>query len=209
MRKGVILNFKKLRILNYVNLNKIYILLCVLFIGGIAIGSIIYSKNESIAKFSQNFFEDYLSLHNNKTWISTLVISFLKYLLVLLLYFLSGTSMLGIAVVPFLTLWQGIFYGSVSSYLYAAYTLKGIAFNAIILVPQSIIFIICSFFAARASIDYSLIMVRLTLPKSKPANIYNDFRKYCGKFIVFCGISILTAVIDLILNIFFLHYFNF
>ena len=208
MRKGVIVNLKRFKLFDYVTLNKIFILLCVLFIAGIATGSAIYPKNATLADFSKNLFGSYTALHS-KPWIQSLAISFVKYLIVLLFYFLSGTSMLGVAVVPFLTFWQGIMFGNISSYLYATYALKGIAFNAIILVPPSIIFTICSFFAARESIDFSLLMAKLTLPKSKPANIYTDFRKYCGKFIIFVGISLLASVTDLVLNLLFLHFFEF
>lgn len=208
MRKGLIVNLKRLKLFDYVTLNKIFILLCVLFIAGITVGSVIYQKNTSIVEFSKNIFENYIKIHN-KSWISVLFASFSKYLIILLLYFLSGTSMLGVAIVPFLIFWQGIVCGNLSSYLYATYALKGIAFNAIILVPPSIIFTICCFFAARESINFSLLLAKLTLPKSKPANIYTDFRKYCGKFIIFIIFLILTAVADLVLNLLFLHFFSF
>lgn len=209
MRKGVIVNLKRFKFLEYVTLNKIFILLCAMFIAGIAIGSVIYPKNGTLAELSKNLFADYIALHNSSSFFEKLFGGFLKYFIVLLLYFLSGTSMLGVAVVPFLTAWQGILFGNISSYLYAEHTLKGIAFNAIILVPPSIIFTICCFFAAKESINFSLLMARLTLPKSKPANIYTDFRKYCGRFIIFVGVSLIAAIADIVLNLLFLHFFEF
>lgn len=209
MRKGVIVNLKRFKFLDYVTLNKIFILLCIAFIAGIAIGSVIYPKNEALANFSKTIFLDYVSLHNGGSFFNKLFIGFAKYIVVLLLYFLSGTSMLGVAIVPFCAVWQGIMFGNISSYLYTEYALKGIAFNAIILVPPSIIFTICSFFAAKESINFSLLMAKLTLPKSKPANIYTDFRKYCGKFIIYFGVSAIAAITDIILNLLFLHFFEF
>ena len=194
MSRGVILNLKKLKLFDYLTLNKILILLCALFIAGIAVGSAVFSKN---------MFESYISTHQNKHWFYVLISSFAKYMFVLLLYFLSGTSMLGVAVVPVVTFWQGVIAGSVSSYLYSCYSLKGVAFNAVILVPPSIIFTICCFFAAKESIGFSLFMAKLTLPKSKPASMYNDFRKYCGKFIIFAVALIFTAIADLVLNLLF------
>ena len=209
MSRGVILNLIKLKLFEYLTLNKILILLCALFIAGIAVGSAVFSKNNSLAEFSKNMFESYISTHQNKHWFYVLISSFAKYMFVLLLYFLSGTSMLGVAVVPVVTFWQGVIAGSVSSYLYSCYSLKGVAFNAVILVPPSIIFTICCFFAAKESIGFSLFMAKLTLPKSKPASMYNDFRKYCGKFIIFAVALIFTAIADLVLNLLFLHFFDF
>ena len=50
MSRGVILNLKKLKLFDYLTLNKILILLCALFIAGIAVGSAVFSKNNSLAK---------------------------------------------------------------------------------------------------------------------------------------------------------------
>ncbi len=209
MRKGIIVNLKRFKLLDYVTLNKVFILLCVLFITGITVGSVIYPKNLTIAEFAKNFFENYITVHNSNSFFKKLFVCFLKYLVVLLLYFLSGTSMLGVAVIPFLTVWQGIAFGNVSAYLYAEHALKGIAFNAIILVPPSIIFTICTFFAAKESINFSLLLAKLTLPKSKPANIYTDFRKYCARFIIFVAVSFVASMADVALNLLFLHFFDF
>ena len=44
MKKGIILNFKQLKLLDYVLINKIFIILCAFFIAGIIIGSLLYEK---------------------------------------------------------------------------------------------------------------------------------------------------------------------
>lgn len=208
MRKGLIVNLKRFKLFDYVTLNKIFILLSVFFISGITIGSVLYSKSTNLMQLSKSLFENYIEIHN-KHWLSVFGSTFFKCFIVLVLYFLSGTSMLGVATVPFLVLWQGIIFGSISSFLYSGYALKGIAFNAIILVLPSIIFTLCCFSAARESINFSLLFARLTLPKSKPANIYTDFRKYCGKFLIIVCISLLSVLVDLFLNLLFLHFFEF
>lgn len=208
MRKGLTVSLRKLKMLNYVTLNKIFILLCLFFICGITIGSAIYSKNEYLIKLSKSVFDNYLTVHT-KHWAYVLSVTFFKLFAVLTLYFLSGTSMLGIVVVPFLMLWQGIISGNLSSFLYTTYELKGIAFNAVILLPPSIIFTLCSFSAARESINFSLLLAMLTMPKSKPANIYTDFRKYCGKFIIILSVTLSSSILDLILNLLFLNFFDF
>ena len=209
MKKGVILNFKKLRVLDYVNLNKIFLLLCLLFTIGITVGCAVFSKNEWLADISKELFADYISIHNEGSFLSKFGNCFLKYFIFLFLYFVFGTSMLGVAIAPFLTIWQGILFAGMTSYLYAEYSLNGIAFNAIILIPPSIIFYICSFFAARESISFSLIFAKLTLPRSKPANIYIDFKKYCCKYLIFIAVTVFSVVTDIILNILLSNFFNF
>lgn len=209
MRKGIIVNLKKFKLLDYMNLNKIFILLTVMFVAGIAVSAAIYNKNPALAGFSKKLFNDYILLHTNVSFIKKFFSCFVKYVVILFIYFLFGTSMLGVAVVPFLTFWQGIIVGSISAHLYTVYALKGIAFNAIVMVPSSIIFTICTFFAAKESIGFSLLMAKLTLPNSKPASMYTDFRKFCAKFVIIIGVLILNAVVDVVLNMLFLKFFNF
>ncbi len=209
MRKGIILDFKKIKFLNFIKINKIFVLLSIIFVLGIFIGAFVFNKNELFFDYSKKLFETTVILHKSYTWFSILISSFLKYFSLLFLFFISGTSMFGIVIIPFISLWQGIVYGSLSSYLYSSYSLKGIAYNAIILMPPAIIFTVCSFLAARDSIDFSLLLAKLSLPKSRPTNIFFDFKKFCGKFIIFICISFFSSVTDLILNSLFINLFNF
>ena len=117
--------------------------------------------------------------------------------------------MLGVAITPFITIWQGIIIGSVTSYLYSSYNLYGIAFNAIVFIQPLCIFTLCSFFAAKQSIDLSLSIARLTLPKSRPVNLYVIFKNYSIKYLVFIGVILLCVIIEIILNVLFLKFFNF
>lgn len=209
MKKGMIVNLKHLRVINYVNLNKIFILLCVSFITGIVIGSCVYSDNTVLAAFSEKFISRYVLIHTEKSVFKQIFTSFTKLIFVLILHFLFGTSIFGIVANPFLIAWQGILFGNISSYLYTEYSLKGIAFNAVIFVPPLLIFTICSFFAAKESINFSFRIVKLTLPKNRPMHLYNDFKNYCGRFLIFVLFSVLSSVIDVILNLLFLHFFEF
>ena len=209
MKKGIILNFKQLKLLDYVLINKIFIILCAFFIAGIIIGSLLYDDSNFLMQNTKVFFDSFIKTHTNNRLFSRFFICCIKYILVLVLYFLSGASMLGVAITPFITIWQGIIIGSVTSYLYSSYNLYGIAFNAIVFIPPLCIFTVCSFFAAKQSIDLSLSIARLTLPKSRPVNLYVIFKNYSIKYLVFIGIILLCVIIEIILNVLFLKFFNF
>jgi len=209
MRKGIIVNLKRVKILDYVTLNKIFILLCGIFILGIVLGTTVLSKNSFLSQNAEYFIDYFFQLHNNNLFFKKLLLCSLKYIAVILLYFLSGTSMLGVAVTPFITLWQGIFIGCITSYVYATHGLNGIAFNAIILIPSSIIFIMCCFFAAKYAIDFSLSIAKLTLPQSKATSLYIQFKDYCFKYLIFVAMSLICSTLEIILNLLFLNFFNF
>ena len=188
MRKGIIVNLKRFKILDYVTLNKIFIVLCIVFIVGIAIGSIVFSKNNWLSQTTESLFKSYILVHSGNAFFKKLLVCFSRYLIVLVLYLL---------------------FGSLSAQLYSSHGLSGIAFNAIILIPSAVIFTICCFFAARYAIDFSLLIAKLTLPRSKPASLYINFKNYCVKFLIFIVVSLICAIIDIVLTLLFLKFFNF
>lgn len=209
MRKGIIVNLKRFKTFDYVNLNKIFLVLCAVFIGGIVIGCTSFSKNGWLLKTAESFLKNYISVQSEYKFLKKFSAFAFRYLALLAMYFLSGTSMLGVAVAPFVTLWHGIFWGSVSSYLYANYKLTGIAFNAIILIPPTAIFAVACFFAAKYSLNFSLSVAKLTLPRNKPASLYTDFKNFCIKYLILVSVSVLCAAIEVVLNLLFLKLFNF
>ncbi|MBR5472811.1 MAG: hypothetical protein IKU82_02360 [Clostridia bacterium] len=209
MRKGIIVNLKRVKILDYVTLNKIFIALCGIFILGIALGTTVLSKNNFLSQNAEHLINNYIELHNGNLFFKKLLLCSLKYFAIIILYFLSGTSMLGVAVTPFITLWQGIIFGCITSYIYSTHGLNGIAFNAIILIPSSIFFIMCCFFAAKYAINFSLAIAKLTLPQSKASSLYMQFKDYCIKYLIFAAMSLICSTLEIILNLLFLKFFNF
>ncbi len=209
MKKGIIVNLKRFKLLDYVTQNKIFIVLCVLFIVGIALGATVLSDTTWLTQYTESLFNKTINIHTQNTFFQKFISCFLHYIIVLILYFISGASMLGIAVTPFITVWQGIFIGSVISFLYASHGLTGIAFNAIILIPPLAIFVVCCFFAARYAIDFSLDIAKLVLPKCRPANLYFNFKTYCSKYLILLSLTLICCFIEIILNTLFLKFFNF
>lgn len=209
MKKGIILNFKRFDLLNYVTQNKILILLCIIYIIGIVVGCIALSDDNWILKFAKSFLDDYTTLHSSASFFSKFLNCLVRYVSILVLYFLSGASMLGIALTPFITLWIGIFFGTIASRLYALYGIGGIAFNAIIIIPPAVLFILVCFFAAKHSIDFSLMIAKLTLPHSKPINLFISFKNYCSKYLIFLIFILASILLEIFLNLLFLDFFNF
>ena len=209
MKKGMILNFKRFRLLDYVTQNKLLILLCVIYIIGIVIGCVALSEDNWILKFAKTFLNDFINLHTGATFFNKLLNCFLRYFSVLVLCFLTGASMLGVALTPFITLWLGIFFGAISSRLYTLYGIGGIAFNAIIIIPPVVLFVLVCFFAAKHSIEFSLTIAKLTLPHSKPMNLFVGFKNYCSKYLIFLIFILVSSILEIVLNLLFLKFFNF
>lgn len=209
MKKGIILNFKRFKLLDFVTINKIFLLMTLFYVVGILFGSSFLSNESEITSISKSFLERFLSIHKNNGFFEKIFSCFFQYFFILILYFLSGTLMFGVVITPFIIMWQGLVVGNIVSFIYSSYGIGGVAFNATILIAPMSIFAICCLLAAKNSIEFSLCIAKLTLPKSRPANLHVGFKLYCIKYLTFLGIALLCALIEIILNVLFLKFFNF
>ena len=209
MKKGIILNLRWIKLRDYVTLNKVLLSLTLLFVVGIILGSVWLSEDSWITKFSKSLFEDFVVVHSTYGFLNKFFTCFLQYVFILLLYFITGTLMLGVAIIPFIIVWQGIVLGNIISYIYSQHGISGIAFNAIILITPISIFVICTFIAAKESINFSLNIAKLTLPKGRAANLNSAFKDFCTKYTILVGITVICVLIEIILNVLFLKFFNF
>lgn len=208
MQKGTVLSLKSTKIIDFIAKNNILVILVVMLIAGITCGTFTVGKFEILKNYSENYIAQFIADRTNASFITIAFNSFMASMLMLLAVFASGTSMLGVVLIPVLSVLRGMLYGSVAATLYASYSLKGIAFNAVMVIPTSIIFIIALLLASRESIKFSLIIVKISLPRSPAVNLYQDFKNYCGRYIFICLVALLSALTDAVLSRSFLSDFT-
>ena len=56
---------------------------------------------------------------------------------------------------------------------------------------------------------FSSVLLRLTMPKSRPVNVSGEFKIYCGKYFIVIILSILSALIDAVVSVSFIKFFSF
>jgi len=112
------------------------------------------------------------------------------------LTFILGCCVFGVAIIPFSAFLSGLEYGGLLALLYSEYTLKGIAFNTVAVLPSAVIFLTGLILSARESIWFSLKFIRLTFPKTQPLNLSADFKYYFGRYLKFTVIIIVSALLD-------------
>ena len=208
MRRSTVVNLNRVKFAQFLGKNHLIILLTLMFVFGVAGGSVTIAKSQNILKLSEYFLNIYLSQRTGVSFFSVLFGSFFTSLLTLLFVFVSGASMLGVITVPIWVALRGFLYGTVSSYLYSEYSVRGIAFNAVMVIPSAIVFVISFLLAAKESVKFSVIMAKLTLPRSKPVNLYIDFRNYCARYTFFCVAILISALIDAVLSCSFIKFFQ-
>lgn len=204
MRKGKVLSIKNFKLTEFVTKNNILAVLVVLIIAGVSVGIFTESRIQVLSNYSTTYVERFIALRSGESFLSVALSSFMSSALVLLMLFAAGTSMLGVILVPFIAALIGLFYGGISALLYSEYSVKGIAFNAVLIVPSAFVFLIALLLAGRESMRFSLLMAKMTLPGSPSVNLAFDFKNYCGRYLFIAFILLASALTDAVLSCSFL-----
>lgn len=206
---GKVLYLKKFKGIEFLRKNRVLLLMSLLFIIGIIISVTVYSEGTKISALLTKIFNYYISKRSGAKFAKVFLTSILGYLSVIALYFIFGTSMMGLAIIPIFTLTLGFLSGGISSVLYSQYALKGVAFNALIVIPPALVFLISLFFCAKESLCLSLSISKLTLYKGSASSLYEDFKKFCGKYLLMIFFLIAAALLDSTLSRLFIKFFDF
>lgn len=209
MKASRVVSLKKLGFINYILKNRIILILCILFTVGIAIGVFGYSSAETPKQIADNSISSFLQNRQGKSFIRMFLASFMTEMLLVIICFLCGASLMGVATVPIFISVCGFFYGNFSTFLFLNYALKGIAFNAVLLLPPTLILFIGLTFAAQESILFSLQLAKTTLPKNRPVNLSLEFKNYCGKYLLICCVVLFSSLCDSLLSKTLMAYFDF
>ena len=120
---------------------------------------------------------------------------FFEWLPFLLLIFVFGLGIAGLAVVPVFVLAKGIHYGIIAGYLYNVFSFKGIVCVLIMIIPPTVIAAFGMFFSAETSFRFSLRLTRYCMPHPPEGYIYPRLIGYCKRFTLLLFVAFLAALI--------------
>ncbi len=209
MRKSAIVNLNSSKFVTTFKQNYLVIIFSVVYVLGIILGTFFVSKNTSISAVTSDTFSDYLISRQSVGFFKIFLTSFSDLLPFALAVFLCGTSLVGVALIPVALAFKGITLGAFSGYLYSTYLLKGIAFNALMLIPTNLIAAVALIVCGRISFDFSLVLIRASIPRGQSVNLYNNFQTYCKSFAISLVFFVLSALIDALMSVGFMKLFTF
>ena len=209
MRKSAIVNLNSSKFINTLRLNYLVIIFSVVYIIGIALGTLLVSKNSALSTAAATTFSGYLGSRQSVGFFKIFLNSFLDLLPVALAVFLCGTSLVGVALIPLAISFKGITLGVLSGYLYSTYLLKGIAFNALLLIPTNLVAALALIICGKISYNFSLVLIKASLPRGQAVNLYNDFQNYFKSFLISLTLFCLSALLDALMSVGFMKLFTF
>ena len=194
-------------IINYVSNNiKEYILITLLFIIGILVGVIIInncddSQNTEISNYITEFINKFKDTSNiDKT---SLIMSSIKSNIILtIIIWISGTTVIGVPIVLTVILFRGLCLGyTISAITYTLGTGKGILFSLISLCAQNILFI-----PALLSLGVSSIKLYKSIIKDRrKENIKVEIVRHTAFSGIMLIVLIISSLIENIISINLLH----
>ena len=209
MRRGRVLNLSGCKkITDFLKINNTLIVLTAFFILGFSIGIFTLGKSEFLDSFNLNRVVNFVGERTNTPFLKIVFDSFLNALLFMLLIFISGTSIIGAIITPSIICVKGYLYGSFTAQLYSEYSLKGIAFHSIIIIPSAIFLILALILACREAIKFSFVLGKLTFPTTMPINLSFDFKNYCVRNLLLSILVLFSALIDAMISCNLLSKFN-
>lgn len=208
MQKGRVFSLKRFGLLEVLNKNAFLLTILLFLVVGIILGVFLFDDISKITDYADDFITEFVDLRTNNAFLKIFSSSFFSSIMFLFLFFVLGASIFGIVTIPIALTAKGFLQGAVSAYLYSEYGLKGIAFNAVIYIPSTIIFIIILLLASKESISFSLKISSLTIPKTLPLNLAYDFKNYSIKYLLFVLATVFSAVVDAMLSLGLMKYFS-
>ncbi len=200
MQKGRVLRLQCGGVFDFFRKNLFLLSVIIIFTIGFLVGIFGFDSIKSLKNFSDDYISDYISLRTGYGFGGIFVNSLMEFLSLMFVMFLLGTSLFGVITVPCAILIKGILSGGITSYLYSFHGLKGIAFNAVILIPPTIIFLIILLVSSRESVRFSIKLSSLTLSRTLPFNLSSDFKDYTVKYLILSASTLVCAFIDAIIS---------
>lgn len=179
-----------------------FVLICFGFIISLCIGSFAVSICDDGAYFGlSEYFENYLRFSVESSFADIFLYSSLSFLLLILINCILGLCVIGSFVNSLFIFVFGFGIGAVSSYIYCVYSLKGICYFILVLLPGIFLISLNYILSFKYSFDFS---VKLLKSVGKNISVSFDLKLYFIRYIYF---FVLTFAIGLI-NSFFIKTFT-
>ncbi len=174
--------------------NAIVVFFALIFAFGFLCACLI-NRTGNLLNFSKHISNLLISLKLDSSFLRVFSISFLFSFIFLFSIELFGTSLTGCAFVPMIIMLRGALYGFALCDLYSYGTLNALVVNVIILLPSSIICVLCLFSASANSIKLSYFLGKLSIGDGQAlTNV--DIKRYLLSFVIYIFVTIFSALLE-------------
>ncbi len=198
MKKSGVVYLGNSKFITLVRENLVIVIFTLIFTIGVLISTLFFN-NKSLENLSFGFLELFLKYRISIGFLGQFLYSFILSFIFIFCVFIFGTSLLGLAFVPFFIFVRGMFCGLLLSALYLEYGLSGIAVNLLSVLPGTLVCLLALINVSADSINLSYIIGK-TVVSSSSRNIYNfDTSRFFKKYAVALLITALGSFFEVVL----------
>lgn len=192
----------------FITANRQLLLFCLLFIGGVLLGVIVYGLSRVLITGElSTILEGHVITGGLEGCVSELFSSCFSTILLLALLFLCGLSACGALFSVIVPVFFGLGLGLTEAYYYST-GVAGMIATGLLVVPHYLIAAAALLLGTMESVRMSLLFSRQLLPGGSIGSLWEDFRLYCARFLVFAGIAFASGVVDVCLRLLFGQLFH-
>ena len=200
-------SFSIKRFLSFYGVHSLFFVVLVL---GVVLGSFSYSNA------SDNLLNglDFLFITNleNRLELSALDVfcsSFASGFIFILSAFLLSFTVWGTFALPLLCAFKGFGIGISSAYMFSQYSVTGIGFYILVILPGTVLFLLAFFTALKEAFSQSTLLFKLYFASSGDMPMSRYVKTYLFRNFIILIFTALSAIVDMILWIVFANMFNF
>lgn len=187
--------------------NYIFLAVTAIFVFGLLLGSfsIGVCQNQSYYGLS-NYFSDYIIFLKESKFSEIFLTSFFMFALIVLINYILGLCLIGNFLSIFISFFISFGIGSISGFLYKSFSVKGIGFFALALLPGLFLFCINYILSLKRSFCFSRELFKLCKNNSE---ISVDFKNYSVQFIIHFILCLISSLVYSFFSNTFVEMFNF
>ena len=190
------MNNSKIEVFTQDNLRFLYQL--VFYIAGMVLGVWLF-RALNLSKYSSTI-EDFILIKNDSL-INIIVDRLSIYVLVYVVTILLGLCLIGFPVINIIPLVCGVELSLKLSFIYSLYSVKGIGYSVLMIIPEATAFLVLLFYTIKDSKDLSRFLFNIS-KNNLESEI--DLKQYLKKFMLYCigiiSISILNSIMMYLFN---------
>ncbi len=194
----------------YFQKNKRFMVMVAALVAGMCLGALFVRwQGAGHAVQIDQLFAGYVSRREAQHFLQTLLFSFLSAFWFVALAFCSGMFVFGAPVTVLIALFKGLGFGLYSGYLYAAHGLQGVAFSALLLVPSGLISSLAVLVGCKEAYTFSSKLFGVFRESPVRWQPKEELRRYGMQFGLILCLLLVSALVDSVMTILFLHFFSF
>lgn len=196
LKKSVVIKRRKMNLpkFDYKNLFFFTLFICGLILGVLTIKN----KNTELNNLLKSFLTNYIAVRTESNIPECIFDTSILVILIPLITFVLGLCAVGVPIIIAIPTLVGVILGMTIGVLYLQYTLQGLGYSALIIMPSAAIIIGTLLKCCNESINMSLEIIYMIIGGNKRTNQTNELKEYCLKYLVLTIPFLVSAILNTI-----------